>query len=123
MKSESKIDDKYMLKIEKIENIEVVSFDNVKKFNALITEEVKEELIKLFEKPDTKLILNLDGINYVDSSGFGVFLAVMKTANNNYGYFKICNISAEVMELFKLLQLHNIFDIFDDLDDCIKSFA
>ncbi|MFC2098789.1 hypothetical protein ACFLSP_03480, partial [Bacteroidota bacterium] len=35
----------------------------------------------------------------VDSTGFGVFLSIMKTANNNYGFFKICNINAEVMEL------------------------
>ncbi|MCK4465961.1 MAG: STAS domain-containing protein, partial [Bacteroidales bacterium] len=74
-------------------------------------------------KPNTKLILNLKGINYVDSSGFGVFLSIMKTANNNYGYFKLCNIASEVMELFKLLQLHNIFEIYEDLNDCVKSFS
>ena len=112
-----------MLKIEKVNNIEIAKFENVQKFNALITEKVKEELAQLFEKPNTRLILYLEGIEYVDSSGFGVFLTVMKMANNNYGFFKICNISSEVMELFKLLQLHNIFDIFEDLDDCIKSFS
>ncbi len=111
-----------LLKSEKINNIDVVTFDNVKKFNALISEPVKQELAGYFSKPNTRLVLNLEGINYIDSSGFGVFLSVMKTANNNYGYFKICNISTEVMELFKLLQLHNIFEIYDGLDDCIKSF-
>ncbi len=112
-----------MLKTEKINNIDVVTFEGVKKLNALITEEVKEELTQFFEKPNTKLILNLEGINYVDSSGFGVFLSIMKTANNNYGFFKLCNIAPEVMELFKLLQLHNIFEIYEDLDDCVKSFS
>ena len=112
-----------MLKIKKVDNIEVAKFENVNKFNALITEEVKDELTRLFEKPNTRLILDLDGINYIDSSGFGVFLSVMKTANNNYGFFKICNISPEVMELFKLLQLHNIFDIYEDMEDCRKSFS
>lgn len=112
-----------MLKTEKINNIDVVTFEGVKKLNALITEDVKEELTQFFEKPNTKLILNLEGINYVDSSGFGVFLSIMKTANNNYGFFKLCNIAPEVMELFKLLQLHNIFEIYEDLDDCVKSFS
>ena len=106
-----------MLKIEKVDNIEIAIFEDIQKFNALITEEVKEELA------NTRLILNLEGVNYIDSSGFGVFLSVMKKANNNYGFFKICNIAPEVMELFKLLQLHNIFDIYEDLDDCIKSFS
>ncbi|HDJ33977.1 MAG TPA: anti-sigma factor antagonist [Bacteroidetes bacterium] len=112
-----------LLKTEKIDNIDVVSFENVKKINALISESVKEELTSFFNKPNTRLILNLEGINYIDSSGFGVFLSVMKTANNNYGHFKLCNISPEVMELFKLLQLHNIFEIYDDLEDCLKSYS
>lgn len=112
-----------MLKTTKINDITVVSFNNVDRFNALITEPVKEDLKSFFNKQNTKLILDLTGIKFIDSSGFGVFLSIMKTANNNKGVFKICNISTEVMELFKLLQLHNVFDIYNNLDDCIKSFS
>jgi anti-sigma B factor antagonist len=111
-----------MLKVEQINNIYVASFENINRFNALITEPVKEQLNNLFNKPNTKLVLNLEGISFIDSSGFGVFLSVMKTASINYGQFKICNINKEVMELFKLLQLHNVFEIYSNLDDCIQSF-
>ncbi|MFW5886230.1 MAG: STAS domain-containing protein [Bacteroidota bacterium] len=112
-----------MLKTKKINNIIVVSFDeNVTRFNALITEPVKEQLISFFNKPNTKLVMDLGGIEFIDSSGFGVFLTIMKIANNNYGTFKLCNIKHEVMELFKLLQLHNVFEIYKSLDDCINSF-
>lgn len=111
-----------MLKIEKINNVIVVKFNNIDRFNALITEPVKEELKSLFNKPDTKLILNLEGVKFIDSSGFGVFLSILKTANNNHGQFKITNVTGEVMELFKLLQLNNVFELYDNLDDCVKSF-
>lgn len=111
-----------MLKIEQINSIHVASFENINRFNALITEPVKEQLNNIFNKPNTKLVLNLEGINFIDSSGFGVFLSVMKTANINYGQFKICNINKDVMELFKLLQLHNVFEIYSNLNDCLKSF-
>lgn len=111
-----------MLKVDLINNVYVASFENINRFNALITEPVKEQLNNLFNKPNTKLILNLEGINFIDSSGFGVFLSIMKTASINFGHFKICNISKEVMELFKLLQLHNVFEIYSNLDDCLKSF-
>ncbi|HEC42324.1 MAG TPA: anti-sigma factor antagonist [Bacteroides sp.] len=111
-----------MLKTETIQDIIVVRFDNVNRFNALIAEPVKEQLKEYFNKPKTKLILNLDSIDFVDSTGFGVFLSIMKTANNNYGFFKICNINTEVMELFKLLQLHNVFEIYSSLEDCVESF-
>jgi len=110
--------------IEKKDDIVIIHFkEDIKKFNALITEEAKKQLNALFDAPNTKLILSLKGIKYVDSSGFGVLLSLMKTANNKYGFLKICDVSDEVMELFKLLQLHNIFDIEDNVEDCLKSFS
>jgi anti-sigma B factor antagonist len=111
-----------MLKIEKINNINVVRFDNIDRFNALITEPVKEDLKSFFNSQGTRLILNLEGIKYIDSSGFGVFLSILKTATNSKGTFKICGISPEVMELFKLLQLHNVFTLYPTLDECLNSF-
>jgi anti-sigma B factor antagonist len=111
-----------MLKTETSNGIIIVSFDNVNRFNALIAEPVKEQMKSFFVKPNTKLILNMEGVDFVDSTGFGVFLSIMKTANNNYGFFKICNITPGVMELFKLLQLHNVFEIYNTREDCIKSF-
>jgi len=111
-----------MLKTETSNGITIVSFDNVSRFNALIAEPVKEQMKSLFVRPNTKLVLNMEGIDFVDSTGFGVFLSIMKTANNNYGFFKICNIAPGVMELFKLLQLHNVFEIYNTKEDCLKSF-
>ena len=111
-----------MLKSEKINNIIVVRFENTDRFNALITEPVKEEIKSFFNLQGTKLILNLEGIKYIDSSGFGVFLSILKAAANSQGKFKICCISNEVMELFKLLQLHNVFETHPTLDSCLNSF-
>ena len=112
-----------MLKTEKINNVIVVKFNNIDRFNALIVEPVKEQLKSFFNKPDTRLALNLEGVKFIDSSGFGVFLSIMKTANNNHGQFKICNIRTEVMELFKLLQLHNVFELYDNQEECVNSFS
>jgi anti-sigma B factor antagonist len=111
-----------MLKIETINDVTIVSFRTINRFNAIIAEQVKEEMKALFSSPNTKLILDLSGIQFIDSSGFGVFLSIMKTANNNYGFFKISNITEEVMELFKLLQLHNVFEIYNKREDALKSF-
>lgn len=112
-----------MLKTEKINNINVVRFDKIDRFNALITEPIKEEIKSFYNRPGTRLILNLEGIRYIDSSGFGVFLSILKTASHSKGQFKMCCIDPDVMELFKLLQLHNVFEIHETLEDCIKSFS
>ena len=111
-----------MIEVIQEKGILVAKFTNQDRFNALITEPVKETLLGYYNKPNTKLILNLEGIRFIDSSGFGVFLSLMKTANNNFGEFKICNIAPEVKELFQILQLHNVFEINDDLLRCIERF-
>lgn len=111
-----------MLKHESKNGVEVLKFDNVSKLNILIAQSLKEDVAQYLTKANTKLILDLEGIEYVDSSGFGALLSILRNAKNNDSQFKICNISPEVMELVKLLQLHNVFDICDDIDKCLKSF-
>lgn len=110
-----------MLSIESIDGAKVVTFTNLSRFNVLVTDPVKEKLKALFNVPQTSLILDLQGITFVDSTGFGVFLSLMKTANNTSGHFRICNIGEEAMELFKLLQLHNVFEIYNTRQDALKS--
>ena len=112
-----------MIKITEIDHsLEHVVFEGVDKFNALIADEAREQLNKLFDIPNAKVILDLTGITYIDSSGFGCFLTTMKSARNNYGTLKVCSLESGVKTLFQTLQLHTIFDIYDDLDSCIESF-
>ncbi len=111
-----------MLKHESNKGIEILSFDNVNKLNILIAQSLKEEVAQFLTKPNTKLILDMDGIEYVDSSGFGALLSILRNAKNNDSQFKLCNISDDVMELIRLLQLHNVFDICNSLDEGIKDF-
>jgi len=111
-----------MLETRNIDDVIVVTLKDTNRLNALITEPVKENLLEFFNKPNVHLVFDLQGISFIDSSGFGVFLSALKAANNNYGQFKICNVNNEVMELFKLLQLHHVFEIYDKLEACLESF-
>ncbi len=111
-----------MLKSESRNGIEILSFENVSKLNILVAQSLKEEIAQYLNKPGKKIILNLEGIEYVDSSGFGALLSILRNAKNNDSIFKICNISPDVMELVKLLQLHNVFEIHDSVDECVNSF-
>jgi len=61
-------------------------------------------------------------VEYIDSTGFGCFLSVMKAARSNYGVLKFANPEPKITELFEALHLHTVFQIYPDLDSCIKSF-
>jgi anti-anti-sigma factor len=110
-----------MINIEKKDKIDIISF-SVNKINALMIDEIRDGIIKIFENSNSKVIIDLKGIEYVDSSGFGCFLSVMKAARNNYGVLKFANPEPKVIELFETLRLHTVFQIYTDIDTCLKSF-
>lgn len=112
-----------MLATNEKDGVIVLKFEDSDRFNALIAETVKEQLLGYFNKPNTKLIFNLEGIKFIDSSGFSVFLSAMKAANNNYGQFKISNVDSDVTNLFKVLQLHNVFDLYEKTEDALADFS
>lgn len=111
-----------MLESRESKGIIIVNFKGTDRFNANITEPVKESILGYYKKPETKLILDLKEIKFIDSSGFSVLLSAMKAANNQNGQFKICNIASDVKELFQVLQLHTVFELYNTLEECIESF-
>jgi anti-anti-sigma factor len=110
-----------MISIEKKDKIDIISF-SVNKINALITDEIRDSISKVFDNSNSKVIINLSGVEYIDSSGFGCFLSIMKTARNNYGVLKFANPEPKVMDLFSALHLQTVFQIYIDIDSCLKSF-
>jgi anti-anti-sigma factor len=110
-----------MIDIRKQDKIDIVSF-SVEKINALITDEIREAVSKVFDTAHSRVIIDLRGVSYIDSSGFGCFLSIMKSARNNYGILKFANPEPAIMDLFRMLQLHTVFQIYDEVDDCIRSF-
>ena len=110
-----------MINIEKRDKIDIITF-SVNKINALITDEIREGINRVFDNANSKVIIDLKGVEYIDSSGFGCFLSVMRTARNNYGVLKFANPEPGVMELCQTLHLHTIFQIYDDINSCLSSF-
>ncbi|MBE9469412.1 MAG: STAS domain-containing protein [Bacteroidetes bacterium] len=112
-----------MLIIKELKDILLASFENnINRFNILISEDVKKDLNKHLVNSGTKLILNLQGVHFIDSSGFGALVSAYKTSKLNNSFFKICNVSDETMELIHITKLDKVFDIYDNIDNCIISF-
>jgi anti-sigma B factor antagonist len=110
-----------MINIEKKDDLDIISF-TINKIDALITDEIRDIINKVFEKANARVIIDLRGIEYIDSSGFGCFLSIMKSARNNYGVLKFATPEPRIMELFQTLHLHTVLEIYDNLDDCVRSF-
>ena len=110
-----------MLKINTVQDITEVRF-NIQKLNLTVCETVKEGIQDLFDKPNAKVLINMNGVHFLDSSGFAMFLSATKVAGNNNGQIIFCNVCDSAMKLFMVLQLHTIFKIIDNYEEAIKSF-
>ena len=109
-----------MISIEKRDKIDIISF-NVNKIDAMITEDIREQINKVFDNSYSKVIIDLKGVEYIDSSGFGCFLSVLRTARNSFGMLRFVNPEPGIMKIFQTLHLHTVFQIYDDLDLCIRT--
>ncbi len=109
-----------MVNVEKRNKIDVVTFSS-EKITALVTDEIRNDIGRIFETLNARVVIDLKGVNYIDSSGFGCLLSIMKTARNNYGVLKFANPEPVVMQTLRTLNLHTVFDIYDDLDECLRA--
>jgi len=110
-----------MINIEKRGKIDIITFA-VKKINSTTIDEIKEGVSKIFATSGARVIIDLKGVEYIDSSGFACFLSLHKAAKGNFGIMKFANPEPRAKELFQTLHLHTIFDIYDDLNTCTRSF-
>lgn len=101
----------------------VAEFIDLKRFTLAVTEEIKTELKPILSQKGTRLIFNFKNIEFIDSSGIGCIISLVKTAKSNQAEIKLCNLSNEVMEVMELLHLPMILDIEKDVESSIKSFG
>ena len=111
-----------MLKIIKNKDFTEVKFDNIKKLNVIVSAPIKSELQDLFETSEIKVLINMEGIEYIDSTGFSVLLSALRVSGRNNGQIVICSVSESAFELFKVLQLHTVFSIIKNREEAIKLF-
>lgn len=110
-----------MVSSEKIDGIEVISF-NTDKINALNVESIKPHILKLFDIPYTRAVIDLEGVNYLDSTGFAMFLHLLRVSRSNYCTFRLCSLTPRARELFELLHLHTALEIYPDRQSCLGSY-
>lgn len=103
-------------------NTELLRFNNLHRIDSTISEELCSTILKFFDLPGARIIIDFSGISYIDSSGFGVLLKAFKAARNNYGSIKLCSIKPGLMQLFITLHLQTLFEIYDNPELSIASF-
>ncbi len=69
-----------------------------------------------------KIILNLEEVNYIDSSGVGELMRTYTSVLNQGGQLKLLHLTKRIRELLAITKLLTIFDVFDDERAALASF-
>ncbi len=100
-----------MLKVRSKDNFHRISFFKTRRLNTLIADELREELSRYVSTPGNEVELSMEGIQFIDSSGFKAIMEVVGQAEKNNSRFRISDVSQEVYELLKLMKLKIFFEI------------
>jgi anti-sigma B factor antagonist len=83
---------------------------------------LRDFISRLLKQGHKDILLNLSGLQYLDSSGIGelarVYVAVVKQS----GQMKVVGLSSKVEEILKVTQLYQVFPEFPDEEAALKSF-
>ncbi len=81
--------------------------------------EISKEVLAANAK---KMILNMDKVDFINSSGLGALVSILKEVRNSQGSMRLTNLAPYVKEIFDITQLTNIFEIYQDEKQAISSF-
>ncbi len=82
---------------------------------------LRDRLRKLIAE-NQRIVLNLGGVNYIDSGGLGTLVSLYTTARNAGGSIKLANLTQRVDDLLQVTKLVTIFEVYDNEEDAIQSF-
>ncbi len=85
--------------------------------------EFKERVMEIIRNnKSTSVVFDLNKLQFIDSSGLGSFLSVLRALNANGGDLKLSRMNGQIRTMFELVKMHKIFEIYNSTEDAIQSF-
>ena len=84
---------------------------------------VKEAINELIEKGHYQLVINLEGVRYIDSTGLGVLIGALKKVREHSGRILLVCTNPQIKKIFNITGLVKIFEIFKDEDEALQILA
>jgi anti-sigma B factor antagonist len=71
---------------------------------------------------DSRILLNLADVTYIDSGGLGTLVALYTTARNAGGALKLSRLTARVGDLLQVTKLLTVFEVYNSEEEAVQSF-
>ncbi len=91
--------------------------------NAAVIDPVRDEWFKWLEGAQNvrNVILDLSAVEFIDSSGMGLLIAMLKRITPRGGDLKIAGLRKTVRMVFEITRTYKIFEIFDTVEEAVRA--
>lgn len=86
-------------------------------------EKFKDEITTVVDGGFKKVILDLSGVPWINSTGLGILITGYHSIKAAEGVLKICSVKERVLSIFYISQLENIFDVYETREEAIASYT
>ena len=108
------------LNLEKINGYSVLTIQD-ERIDAHNSGELKDYLLQMIEGGENQIIVQLEHVRFIDSSGLGALLSGNKHIVAKSGRLALANIQKQVLSMFVLTRLNRVFEIYADLNEAFSN--
>ena len=83
---------------------------------------LRDKINSLIQQGHRKLLLNLEGVPYVDSAGLGEIVRTYTTVSRQGGNLKLLNLTKRIEDLLSITKLLTVFDTYELEQEALDSF-
>jgi anti-sigma B factor antagonist len=86
---------------------------------ALLTERLRD----FTDEKKNKIVMNMESVGFMNSSGLGILIGALTTVRNSGGDVKLLHLSKRLQDLIRITKMDRVFDVFENEDEAIGSFS
>ena len=84
---------------------------------------LKDKINSLMNQGRSKILLNLEGVPYIDSAGLGEIVRTYTTVSRQGGKLKLLNLTKRIQDLLAITKLLTVFETYENEAEAVKSFS
>ena len=116
--------DRKRMVVTKVGDLAVVRFTDRKIVDSANIEEMGDEMFTLGDKDKFKDVrLNFEGVEFMSSAALNKLILMDKRVKAVQGKLRLCNLRAEILEVFTITRLNRVFDIKKTEAEALKAFG
>lgn len=83
---------------------------------------LRNAIRRMLGEGKSKILLNLGGVGYVDSSGIGELVSSFTAVNKEGGTLKLLNLTQKIQDLLAITKLLTVFDVYENEAEALASY-